>query len=156
MRWLFLTGLLFLLAGAALTPSAQEAERVITQDAVNAVAQRMYCPVCENIPLDDCGTSTCIQWKEEIRLLLLEGWSSDQIVNDFVARYGDNVVGIPQDPFLRALSLVAPLLATLFAFALGLWTFRRWNQTAPAPAVTASSLPPERDSYIRRIEEDLG
>ena len=29
---------------------------VPTDDEVNAVARQMYCPVCENIPLDVCPT----------------------------------------------------------------------------------------------------
>jgi cytochrome c-type biogenesis protein CcmH/NrfF len=28
-----------------------------TDDEVNAIASQLYCPVCENIPLDACGTA---------------------------------------------------------------------------------------------------
>ena len=39
----------------------------ITDDQVNAIANQLYCPVCENIPLDTCGTLACEDWREEIR-----------------------------------------------------------------------------------------
>ena len=40
------------------TPSANE---------VNAVAKQLYCPVCENVPLDVCPTQACAQWRATIR-----------------------------------------------------------------------------------------
>ena len=30
-----------------------------TDDEVNAIAKELYCPVCENISLDACGTTAC-------------------------------------------------------------------------------------------------
>jgi cytochrome c-type biogenesis protein CcmH len=42
--------------------SAQEStpRPPITDDQVNAIAKQMYCPVCENTPLDVCPTQACI------------------------------------------------------------------------------------------------
>jgi len=129
-------------------------QRSVTQDDVNAVAERMYCPVCENIQLDDCGTVTCQAWKEEIRQQLLAGVLSDAIVNDFVARYGDQVVGIPQNPLLRALSLVIPWLLVIVALVVGVWTFRRW-QVRPAADQPPTLPPVVSDDYRSRIEDDV-
>ena len=75
---------------------------------MNAIAKKLYCPVCENITLDTCGTAACADWRDEIRLQLEQGRTEDQIINDFVSRFGDRVVGTPQDTALRALSLVTP------------------------------------------------
>ena len=33
----------------------------VTDDEVNALAQELYCPVCENVPLDVCPTRACAQ-----------------------------------------------------------------------------------------------
>ena len=30
-----------------------------TDDAVNKIAKQLYCPVCENTPLDVCPTEAC-------------------------------------------------------------------------------------------------
>ena len=38
-----------------------------TDDEVNAIAEQLYCPVCENVPLDVCGTQACADWRDEIR-----------------------------------------------------------------------------------------
>lgn len=149
-RILFLIGLLALSAVPAL------AQRVITQDEVNEIASRMYCPVCENIPLSDCGTPTCIQWKDEIFQQLREGQSAQAIIDDFVARYGQHVVGIPQDPGLRALSLLTPWLLTFIVIGLGVATFLKWNQrTTDEGALTESVAPDTDPAYRQMLERDL-
>jgi cytochrome c-type biogenesis protein CcmH/NrfF len=44
-----------------------------SDDQVNAIAKQLYCPVCENTPLDVCPTDACKEWREEIRGMLAEG-----------------------------------------------------------------------------------
>jgi cytochrome c-type biogenesis protein CcmH len=69
--------------------SAQEVDPgTISDDEVNAIAKQLYCPVCENIPLDVCGTQACAQWRELIRGKLAAGWGEDEIKEYFVLQYG--------------------------------------------------------------------
>ncbi len=106
-------GALSVMAKPALAQEAAQPPvpvREVTDDEVNAIAQKLYCPVCENITLDTCGTAACADWRYEIRLQLESGMTEDQIVADFVHRFGDRVVGTPMDPLLRALSLYTPWL----------------------------------------------
>ncbi len=104
-RWMLLIAVLLL---AAIPALAQNQVESVTADQVNAIAKKMFCPVCENIPLDSCGTDACDDWRNEIRIYLEQGMTEQEIINDFVMRFGDRVVGTPQDPFLRALSIVTP------------------------------------------------
>jgi cytochrome c-type biogenesis protein CcmH len=134
----------------------------ITDDDVNAIAKRMYCPVCENIPLDVCPTAACAQWRGEIRTQLEAGRTPEQIIQDFVQRFGERVIGTPQDPTLRALSLVTPWLIGIVAVGVALLTLARWRgrqQSGPQaalagmPAASETSL--SDDDYRARIERDL-
>ncbi len=131
----------------------------VTDDDVNRVARKLYCPVCENIPLDTCGTAACAQWRDEIRIQLESGKSEEQIVTDFVTRYGDRVVGTPQDPTLRALSLITPWVISAAALALAVVIFIRWRRDlkTPEPAVdlTSTSSNTSIDEYRARLERDL-
>ena len=118
----------------------------------------MYCPVCENIPLDDCETLACIEWKAEIRAQLEAGRSDQAVIDSFVARFGDNVVGLPQDPVLRALTVMMPLLATALALGAGLYTFRRFGAQPKlsAPAAPSPLASEESDeAYRQRLEDDV-
>lgn len=152
-----IVGILFLvllLAVLALPAQAQEsatAPTTVTDDQVNAIAKKLFCPVCENITLDTCGTAACADWRYEIRLQLEAGMTEQQIVEDFVHRFGDRVVGTPLDPLLRAVSLVTPWLiiaAALIAVAVVL-VRRKGQQPAPTPV----GAPTNR--YQEMFEQDL-
>jgi cytochrome c-type biogenesis protein CcmH len=130
----------------------------VTDDDVNAVAHQMYCPVCENIPLDVCPTEACAQWRAEIRAGLESGKTGDEIITEFVGRYGDRVVGTPQDPTLRALSLVTPwliggVIALGAAFLLVRWWRGRGSAAVIAPMGGEAVI--SDDDYRARIERDL-
>ena len=155
-----------LLLIAAISVKAQDGGA--TDNDVIRVAERMYCPVCENIPLDDCETIACVEWKEEIRAQLAAGRSDQQVINSFVARFGDNVVGVPQDPLLRALTVIMPLLATALALGLGVFTFRRFgaqrklglppppgSQNEGGGATGDSARELTEEAYRQRLETDV-
>ncbi|MFH1184324.1 MAG: cytochrome c-type biogenesis protein CcmH, partial [Chloroflexota bacterium] len=55
-----------------------------TDDDVNRIARHLYCPVCENTPLDVCPTEACRQWRDLIRTQLSDGWSEARIQQYFV------------------------------------------------------------------------
>ena len=136
------------------------AQDTITDDEVNAVAKKLYCPVCENIPLDTCGNAACDDWRYEIRLQLEQGMSEEAIVDDFIARFGERVVGTPKDPVLRAVSLITPwLLAVLMVGVVG-WTFVQWGKQGKAAAEAAqvdnpAGAAPDDDDYRAWLERDL-
>jgi cytochrome c-type biogenesis protein CcmH len=121
---------------------------------VNEIASKLYCPVCENIPLDACGTAACNDWRYEIRLQLEDGMTEQQIIDDFVARFGDRVVGTPQDPVLRAMALVTPwVLAAAAAFLV----FRTLTNRGPGAARsnTTSNTATLQDDLRSQLERDL-
>jgi cytochrome c-type biogenesis protein CcmH len=152
--WAF--GLLFaMLLLAALPVMAQD---TVTDDDVNAIAKELYCPVCENIPLDACNTPACIQWRGEIRTQLEAGQSRAQIVDDFIRRFGERVVGTPQDPTLRALSLVTPWLLGALVLIASASVLMRWRQRSTTALVTNSGSANgthSDDEYRTRLEADI-
>lgn len=129
----------------------------VTDDQVNAIAKRMFCPVCENIPLDTCGTAACEDWRYEIRLMLEDGKTEEQIRADFVDRFGDRVVGVPHNPVLRILSLLTPWLLGALALWIGVTTLRRWRlaQAIDANQGENSDAPVAKNDYRALLEQDL-
>jgi hypothetical protein len=76
-------------------------------------------------------------------------------MNGFVARFGDQVLGIPQDPTLRNLSLVIPYILAAVALLIGITTLlrlRRGGSLTPSPSIALVS--PD-DDYRTRLEDDL-
>ena len=129
----------------------------ISDDEVNAVAQTLYCPVCENIPLDVCPTQACAQWRELIRLRLAEGWSTAEIQNYFAQQYGDRVLAMPPARGLNWLVYVLPPIVLLAGLLIVINVMRgmRQRKAAPAAEKPAARLTPAQDDYASRIEEEL-
>lgn len=154
---LILCGLV-LLAGVSAAQDGQP-PRTVTFDEVNAIARNMYCPECENIPLDKCGTVVCVQWKNEIAAQLADGRTGQEIVDDFVARFGDRVVGVPADPTLRAVSLAAPWVIALAMLVLGVGVFARLrgreSDSLPVSAAPTPTTPEDSDPLRAQLERDL-
>ena len=152
--WMMVLCLLWFCAVTGLAALAQEAD--VSDNQVNAVAKKLYCPVCENIPLDECQTVTCIEWKEEIRTQLGAGKDAASVIDSFVRRFGDSVVGIPQDPVLRALTLLAPIAAAIVFVMIGAATFRRFSRNRSAALSDAPGPETATDAdYRARLEADL-
>ena len=143
---------LLLLLGTAWAVSAQQAQPTPSDDQVNRVAKQLYCPVCENIPLDVCPTQACAQWRELIRQKLSEGWNEQQNKDYFVAQYGDRVLAEPPRTGLNWLVYVLPAVFFIGGVAIVVWVLRRMRvarQTIAPPEITPG------DPYITRLEEEL-
>jgi len=146
----------------------------ITDNQVNAVARQLYCPVCENTPLDVCPTKACAQWRELIRLKLSEGWTAEQIIAYFVQQYGDRVVATPPARGLNWLVYIIPPIAFLSGAFILFRAMRAWRQPLAVAQPNSNELPlstsaeiathtldsvPSQDvvksDYLARLEEEL-
>lgn len=154
LRLLWLTGLALLCL--ALVPSILAQEEP-TQDDINAVARKLFCPVCENTPLDVCPTQACQNWRDEIRVALLEGKSEQEILDDFARKYGDSVLAQP--PARQWVAWVLPLVFVIAAVgALAYW-LRSWMRPGPVKvqAVRVEDSPgiAQDDPYLQQLEREL-
>lgn len=143
-------GFALLLVGTTLaqesTPSDNE---------VNAIAKQLYCPVCENVPLDVCPTLACEQWRELIREKLAEGWTEDRIKAYFVDQYGARVLATPPAEGFNWLVYLVPPVAILGGAYVLYKALKSWQQ--PTPVVENEGETPDlpEDEYIARLEEEL-
>lgn len=154
-RYAILAVLLVLLAALSASRSVAFAQGTSpTDDEVNKVAKKLFCPVCESTPLDVCPTEACRLWREQIREMLSEGKTEEEIVDYFVVTYGERVSADPRD---KVEAYLLPALLILAAAALLLRALKGWKK----PAAVESAVPAKdgaessRDEYMARIEEEL-
>ena len=153
---LVLCMLIFLLSVVPVaTVSAQQPTP--SDDKVNAIARQLYCPICENTPLDVCPTQACHDWRELIRQMLADGKTPNEIKQYFVDHYGARVLAEPPRAGLSWLIYVIPPLAFLIGVFLLFRAFRTWKQLRkePATGAVAGSDPALVDEYASRLEEEL-
>ncbi len=135
-----------------------------TDDEVNAIARQLFCPVCENVPLDVCGTQACAQWRELIREKLAEGWSEDEIKQYFADQYGARVLAEPPAEGFNWLVYVIPPVAFLGGVFFLYRGFKAWRQIDEDDLDEAlpqtdtggkeTDTSPD-DEYMARLEEEL-
>ena len=155
-RLLFGIILLLLLLALTIPTTAQDA---VSDDEVNEIAKEVYCPVCENTPLDVCETRACADWRELIRTKLGEGQSKQQIFEYFATQYGDRVLASPPKEGFNLILWTWPI----FALALGAILFGRYlrqlntatEQAQPKKVAATTDRPASDDDYIARIEKEL-
>jgi cytochrome c-type biogenesis protein CcmH len=166
-RIILFIGLLLVTLLLAGVVYAQEGDQTVTDDDVNRVARELYCPICENTPLDACETQACEDWRQLIREKLEAGQSEQQIVEYFAEIYGERARATPTT---RGLSLVVWILPVVGAVAGVIYLatlLRRWlargaseETDVPSPTIPLEGMAGERsdsdiDEYVNRLEREV-
>lgn len=134
----------------------------ISDNEVNLVAKKLYCPVCPNTPLDVCETTACKDWRAQIKDQLSQGWTEQAVMDYFVTQYGERVLAEPERGGFTSLVWMLPVLI----FALGLvvvvlvlrsWRTKRISQPAeealtPTPSGLAENLLDKIEAEIRKVD----
>jgi cytochrome c-type biogenesis protein CcmH len=162
LTFLLLALVLVYLALSLSNQSAVAQSPTPTDDEVNRIARQLYCPVCENTPLDVCPTEACRQWRDLIRQQLSEGWSESRIQDYFVEQYGARVLAEPPRTGLNWLVYLLPPVIILTGVIMLLRSFRIWTKPAtPGTDGRGGSKPvqppaaPGADDYMARLEDEL-
>jgi cytochrome c-type biogenesis protein CcmH len=140
---------------------AQQAQPTPSDDEVNTIARQLYCPVCENTPLDVCPTTACAQWRELIRQKLADGWSEQAIKDYFVQQYGARVLGAPPPKGINLLVYIIPPLAILAGVYVLYRAYRAWKLPLqpvvpdPTSSTTPAEIDPAQEKYIQQLEDQV-
>lgn len=149
--------LLLLPAGPA---AAQEP---VSDDEVNEIARDLYCPVCENTPLDVCPTQACEDWRAEIRAQLSQGKSEEEIQQYFVERYGAKVLSTPPQEGFNLIVWLLPIGAVIVGaiffgrYLQGLQEKKEPDVVTDAPPSATPAPPPDaaEDEYLSQVEKEV-
>ena len=139
-----------------LLPLAAHADA--TDDTVRRIASQMMCPVCEGQTVNDSSSGLAKDMRALIRQKVEAGESDQQVLDDFVASYGD---GILTEPPKRGISLgvwFGPLVGLALGTALLVGVLTAWRRR-PGPAaepVTAASLDPAVADELTRFRGEFG
>jgi len=154
--WLLL---LLALVWSASPVYAQDPTRQVTDDEVNRVARELYCPICENTPLDVCETQACQDWRDEIRVKLATGQGEQQIIDYFADIYGPRARATPTTKGFSKWVWIVPIAGTIVFVAFFVHVLLRWRSRAAgvteAPIESPLPEPNESDDYITRLEQEI-
>jgi cytochrome c-type biogenesis protein CcmH len=143
-------GLAVALALAWLASACMPANDPETQRArqANELSRNLMSPFCPGRTLADCGSPDAAVVRDEIRAALREGESPDAIQKRIEARFGDHVIGVPQ----QGIGWALPISVLLIGAGLGAVAVLRMVQR---PRATGPAIPPEVERELARELDEL-
>lgn len=108
-------------AGAATTALADPA----LEARVQRISAELRCLVCQNQTIADSNADLAVDLRRQVRLMLQQGQSEQQIIDFMTARYGDFVLYRPPVKSTTALLWFGPAALLVLGVAVLLITLRR-------------------------------
>jgi cytochrome c-type biogenesis protein CcmH len=125
---LFVATFLFAASAWALDPATLDDP---DQDArYRALIEEIRCLVCQNQTLADSNAPLAVDLREQVRAMVEQGASDDEIIAYLTARYGDFVLYRPPFNAVTALLWLSPLLFLLIGGFVG-WRVMRSRSSQP-------------------------
>lgn len=164
MRYVAIVVVSLLVAILLLAPAGPAAaQEPVSDDEVNQIARELYCPVCENTPLDVCPTQACEDWRAEIRTQLSQGKSKAEIQQYFVERYGAQVLSTPPQEGFNLIVWLLPIGAVIVGaiffgrYLKGLQEKKEPDLVTGAPPSATPAPRPDavEDEYLSRVEKEV-
>ncbi|HJN76381.1 MAG TPA: cytochrome c-type biogenesis protein CcmH [Myxococcota bacterium] len=119
----------------------------IVEERTMAIAAGLRCPVCQGMSVADSTTEAAMSMKARIADLVREGYTDEQIVDYFVARYDTWILlAPPKDD--NPLVYVGPAVVGALGLVFILVALRRRSAKATPP-------PASTDPYTERVLKEL-
>ena len=137
MKQLLLMALcIFNLGFAYAKDAAPLADDPLTEQRLISISEEMRCLVCQNESLAGSRSDLANDLRREIRILIKEGKSDEQIRTFMVERYGDFVLYRPPVKPITWLLWIGPFVILLIGIVGLLRYLRRRNQAMPSTTLS--------------------
>ena len=146
---------LILLLGILL-PSPAAAQ--IFSPEVKKVSENFVCQCSCNHQLSGCGMLHCGSanpLRSEIDQKLQAGMTEEQIVDDFVAKYGGVILSAPTGEGFDLVAWTLPVVALLAGLLVLYRVVRVWTRPRPLPASAPAIAETIPETYRNRMEKEL-
>ena len=130
------------------------AEDLVVEQRLIGISEEMRCLVCQNESLAGSRSDLANDLRREIRTLIKEGKSDDQIRNFMVERYGDFVLYRPPVKPITWLLWIGPFIILLIGIAV-LFTYLRRRNSA-VTTIALSDDDNKRIDALLNIKDEKG
>lgn len=132
-------------------PAGFALEGEALERATEELSSLMRCPVCQGLSVADSPTDSALSMKGEVRELLAQGYTDEQILAYFEASYGEFIRLEPKPEGFNLVVWLLPLAAVAAGGLLIAWRVRSWR---PRPAA-AKGGEPELADYLERVRREV-
>lgn len=135
------------------SPSANDTLKTVSLDEVNKVAGKLMAPCCWSGTMDAHQSPATEEAKAQIRAALQRGYTEQQILDSFVAAYGERILAKPKAVGFNLLAWILPAIAILLG-GVAAWKFLR-RASQPQAEIKPAKPVPSDDPYVQRLEREL-
>jgi cytochrome c-type biogenesis protein CcmH len=128
------------------------------EQATEALASQLRCPVCQGLSIAASPSESAQAMRGQIRQLLADGYSPDQIVEYFERSYGEFVRLSPKPRGFNLVVFVLPVVALAVGLLLVVLTVRRRSGAGLPSKADASGSQGDTDTldaYRERVRREL-
>jgi cytochrome c-type biogenesis protein CcmH len=124
-------------------------------DGVRRVALQLQCPVCEGETVADSPSGLAADMRSVIRTKLAAGEPDQQILNEFVASYGDSILTEPPKHGISLGVWVGPVIGVALGVVIVSVLLMNWRRSPSSRAAGAGMAVDSdvADEYHRFREE---
>ena len=149
-----LRAVLFALLWALVVPGPVAAEDI--ESATRTVAKQLQCPICESVNVADSPSDLAVQMRGVIRAKLEDGETPAQILEYFVARYGDGILTEPPRRGVSLLVWMGPILGVVLGALILARRLQRITTTTDNSSPAATDPDPRVATAVRELAELRG
>jgi cytochrome c-type biogenesis protein CcmH len=120
-------------------------------DETRAIEDQLVAPCCWTQPVSEHDSEVAQQIRNEVAGMVAAGKSRDEILNYFVARYGERILVTPRAKGFNTLVYLLPWAA----LPIGLWILFLLLKKLRSPVPSPAPLPEPDSRYDSVIEKEL-
>lgn len=125
-------------------------------DEAREISYLLMCPVCQGQSVAESNSELAKDMRSIIRQKLEAGESKEEIINYFVNRYGESILGYPPVKGVNLLLWILPALAVLFGgIGIGLFLYRSKANTGQEISIGKAQNTKEDKEYLKMVDRDL-
>lgn len=92
------------------------------------IQESLICPSCldDRMTVAACNDSTAEQTRQDIQQRLASGQTKDQIIEAYVAQYGETILTVPRTTGFNLVAWIVPPLGLIGGIAIVYYAVTRW------------------------------
>lgn len=149
---------MFLVLGLALLSVLVASAPVSADVTVSDLENELLCTCGCTMVLETCQCETAPQMRAKIATMIDEGQTKQEILDYFVAQYGEKILAAPTKKGFNLVAWILPFAALIGGGGALFFVLRTWVMKGKVPAEETVYQPYETedgDEYRRRFEEEF-
>lgn len=111
----------------------------VLKDRTHAIAAQLRCPVCQGLSLADSQSELSLQMRGVITEQLRAGKTDAQVIDYFVAKYGEWILLEPKARGFNLIAYFLPLIMLAAGIGVIYMSVRKWTRAGAAEATSVAA-----------------